>query len=132
MRAVTRFVLAAAVAASAVLLVPASVGAASASAASPSSGVLPKHDVVPIPGQPATYKRYAPSSYTPRGGPKFNDPYGSKSSRRALLTHVIKTINSVQGYPPPAGHQPPARQHGPPPPQPRGPPQPDTNPPVPH
>src|SRR4051812_49476011 len=112
MRAVTRFVLAAAVAASAVLLVPASVGAASASAASPSSGVLPKHDVVPIPGQPATYKRYAPSSYTPRGGPKFNDPYGSKSSRRAPLTHGVKKINNVHGYRLPAGTPPGARQTG--------------------
>ena len=106
MRAVTRFVLAAAVSASAVLLVPASVGAPSASAASPSSGLLPKQDVVPIPGQPATYKRYAPSSYTPPGGPKFNNPYGSKSARRTLLTHVIKTINSVQGYRLPAGIDP--------------------------
>ena len=90
MRAVTRFVLAAAVAVSAVLLVPVTSATASApSAAAPQSfaqsSALPStQDVVPIPGQPATYKRFSPSHYTPAGGPKFNDPYGSRASRRAL------------------------------------------------
>jgi hypothetical protein len=105
MRAVSRFVVAMAVAAAAVLLVPASVGTSTASAAVRSTA-LPSQDVVPIPGQPSTYKRYAPAHYTPPNGPRFNNPYGSKSERRALLTHVVKTINSVPGYRLPAGIDP--------------------------
>ena len=105
MRAVTRFVVAAAVAASAVLLVPAT--PASAGAAAVSSSALPtRQDVVPVPGQPATYKRFAPSHYTPPAGPRFNNPYGARSDRRSLLTHVIKTIDSVPGYRLPAGIDP--------------------------
>ena len=104
MRAVSRFVVAMAVAAAAVLLVPASVGTSTASASV--RAALPSQDVVPIPGQPSTYKRYAPAHYTPPNGPRFNNPYGSKSSRRTLLTHVIKTINSVPGYRLPAGIDP--------------------------
>jgi phospholipase D-like protein len=105
MRAVSRFVVAIAVAAAAVLLVPASVTTSTASA-SVRSMALPGQAVVPIPGRPSTYKRYAPSSYTPPNGPRFNNPYGSKSSRRTLLTHVTKTINSVPGYRLPAGIDP--------------------------
>jgi PLD-like domain len=107
MRAVSRFVVAAAVAASAVLLVPATSATAGApAAATRPSAAAAKLDVVPIPGQPATYKRFSPSHYTPPGGPKFNDPYGSRATRRALLTHVIKTINSVPGYRLPPGIDP--------------------------
>lgn len=86
MRAVTRFVLAVAVAAAAVLLVPST----SASAARVATAVDPAN--------PSTWTTYSPSHYTPRAGAKFNNPYGSKSSRRALLTHVIRSINSAPGY----------------------------------
>ena len=108
MRAVTRFVVATAVAASAVLIVPATTATASApsAAALRASALTPRRDVVPIPGQPATYKRFSPSHYTPPGGPRFNNPYGSRSSRRSLLTHVIKSIDSVPGYRLPAGIDP--------------------------
>jgi hypothetical protein len=108
MRAVTRFVVAAAVVASTVLLGPATSATAGASSAATqrSSALTPRLDVVPIPGQPATYKRFSPVHYTPQGGPKFNNPYGSRLTRRALLTHVIKTIDSVPGYRLPAGIDP--------------------------
>ena len=108
MRAVTRFVVAAAVAASSTLLVPATTATAGSppAAALGSSASTLTQDVVPVPGQPATYKRFSPSHYTPAGGPKFNNPYGSRPDRRALLTHVIKTIDSVPGYRLPAGIDP--------------------------
>ena len=85
MRAVSRFVVAMAVAAAAVLL---GAGDVRRDVDRPprrcERGAAPRSDVVPIPGQPATYKRfYAPAHYTPPGGPRFNNPYGSQSRRGA-------------------------------------------------
>src|SRR3954463_6343588 len=42
--------------------------------------------------------RYVPSRYTPPRGPRFNNPYGRSTDRRRILTHVIRTIDSVPGY----------------------------------
>lgn len=107
MRVVSRFVISVAVAASGLLLVPAATaGAAPSSTSVRASALTPKRAVVPIPGQPSTYKKFAPDSYTPPEGPKFNNPYGSQTSRRALLTHVIRAINSSPGYRLPAGIDP--------------------------
>lgn len=33
--------------------------------------------------------------YTPAAGPTFNNPYGSKASRRAIIRKLLKTIDSV-------------------------------------
>src|SRR5512141_283889 len=108
MRVVSRFVISVAVAASGLLLAPAATaGAAPSSATSVRvSALAPKRALAPIPGQPSTYKKFAPDSYTPPEGPKFNNPYGSMTSRRALLTHVIRAINSSPGYRLPAGIDP--------------------------
>ena len=54
--------------------------------------------MVPIPGRPSTYKKVVRDHYTPPAGARFNNPYGSQSSRRALLTHVTRAINSSPGY----------------------------------
>jgi PLD-like domain len=105
MRALTRFVVSAAVAAPAVLLVPATSATTATAAAGPAAALTPTL-AVPVPGRPSTYTRVVRDHYTPRGGPKFNNPYGSKSSRRALLTHVIRSINSSPGYRLPAGVDP--------------------------
>ena len=42
--------------------------------------------------------RYYPSHYSPPAGPRFNNPYGNQADRRRILSHVIKTIDSVPGY----------------------------------
>jgi hypothetical protein len=41
---------------------------------------------------------FSPGHYTPPAGPKFNNPFAGKSGRRAVLRHVIASINSVRGY----------------------------------
>ena len=50
------------------------------------------------PDDPRTWIRYAPDHYTPPSGPKFNNPYAGRARRRALLTHVIRSIDSSPGY----------------------------------
>jgi phosphatidylserine/phosphatidylglycerophosphate/cardiolipin synthase-like enzyme len=50
------------------------------------------------PQDPRTYIRFAPGHVTPRGGPRFNNPYGSPARRRALLSHVIRSIKASPGY----------------------------------
>ena len=50
------------------------------------------------PRDPSTWIHYAPGHYTPPGGPLFNNPYGSRARQRALLTHVIRSIDSSPGY----------------------------------
>ena len=50
------------------------------------------------PDDPKTWIRYAPDHYTPPSGPKFNNPYAGRAKRRALLTHVIRSIDSSPGY----------------------------------
>ena len=56
------------------------------------------------PNDPKTWIRYSPDHYTPPSGPKFNNPYAAtRAKRRALLTHVIRTINSSPGYRRPLG-----------------------------
>ncbi len=48
---------------------------------------------------PTTWVPSRRGTYTPPGGPRFNNPYArSKAKRRILLTHVIRTINSSPGY----------------------------------
>ncbi len=42
--------------------------------------------------------KWSPGHYTPGGGPRFNNPLGSKAARRTLLRHVNNTIMSVRGY----------------------------------
>jgi hypothetical protein len=51
-----------------------------------------------VPSNPTTWIRYAPRHLTPRPGPLFNNPYGSWTSRRTLLAHVIHAIKSSPGY----------------------------------
>jgi hypothetical protein len=92
MRYAQRLVIAVAVVVSGLVLVPAT----SATATSPQAAAV--RAAVPIPGDPSTYNKVSPDHYTPSGGAKFNNPYGAKSSRRTLLTHVIRTINSSPGY----------------------------------
>jgi phosphatidylserine/phosphatidylglycerophosphate/cardiolipin synthase-like enzyme len=101
MRAVTRFVVAATVTAASALLLPVT----PADAVGPRATAV-RAAVLPVPGRPGTYKRFAPNHYTPPAGPKFNNPYGTKSARRALLSHVIRTINSSPGYRLPRGIDP--------------------------
>ncbi len=50
------------------------------------------------PRKPHTWPTWAPDDYTPPRGPHFNDPYGDKPERRALLTQVIRSIDSAPGY----------------------------------
>ncbi len=50
------------------------------------------------PGDPRTWIRTRPKNSTPRIGPMFNNPYGHKATKRTLLTHVIRAINSSPGY----------------------------------
>ena len=50
------------------------------------------------PNDPKTWIRFSPDHYTPPAGAKFNNPYASRRKQRALLTHVIRTINSSPGY----------------------------------
>jgi phosphatidylserine/phosphatidylglycerophosphate/cardiolipin synthase-like enzyme len=50
------------------------------------------------PRKPRTWIRYAPRHHRPPTGPRFNDPYGSHDERRALVTQVIRAINSSPGY----------------------------------
>jgi PLD-like domain len=50
------------------------------------------------PRDPSTWITYAPDHYTPPSGPAFNDPYASRTRQRALLTEVIRSINSSPGY----------------------------------
>ena len=50
------------------------------------------------PNDPSTWIRYAPDHYTPPAGAKFNNPYAGRKKRRALLTHVIRSIDSSPGY----------------------------------
>jgi phosphatidylserine/phosphatidylglycerophosphate/cardiolipin synthase-like enzyme len=50
------------------------------------------------PGDPHTWPTWAPDHYTPPAGPKFNNPYAHRKKRRALLTHVVRTIDSTPGY----------------------------------
>jgi hypothetical protein len=52
----------------------------------------------PSPAQFWSRLKYYPSHYTPPSGPRFNNPYGSSADRRRILTHVIRTIDSVPGY----------------------------------
>ena len=107
MRGVSRFVVSMAVAASAVLTVPAMSADATPAAASARAGVVaPKRAVTPIPGQPATYKKFSPLHYSPPSGPRFNNPYGAQSARRNLLTHVIRAVKSAPGYRIPKGIDP--------------------------
>jgi phosphatidylserine/phosphatidylglycerophosphate/cardiolipin synthase-like enzyme len=40
----------------------------------------------------------APDHYTVPSGPKFNNPLGSRADKQAILTHVVRTINSIPGY----------------------------------
>jgi hypothetical protein len=51
-----------------------------------------------VPSNPTTWIRYRPRHLTPRPGPLFNNPYGSWTSRRTLLAHVIHAIKSSPGY----------------------------------
>lgn len=98
MRAAHSLVLALALAVSGLVLVPGTAATASPSgSAAVGAALTPKLDVV-IPGEPSTYRKVAPGSYTPTGGAKFNNPYGDQSSRRRLLSHVIRAINSSPGY----------------------------------
>ncbi len=98
MRALHRFVVAASVLASGLLMVPATTAGAGAAA--------PRAAAVAVPGVPSTYAKFSPSHYTPPSGPKFNNPYGTQTSRRTLLSHVIRTINSSPGYHLPKGVDP--------------------------
>ena len=100
MRAFARIVVAAAVGASGVLLAPVTPAGATAPAAASVRSVAssPRLAGVPIPGQPSTYKRVVRDHYTPPSGARFNNPYGTQSSRRKLLTHVTRAINSSPGY----------------------------------
>jgi hypothetical protein len=50
------------------------------------------------PRDPRTWPTWAPDHYTPTAGPEFNNPYAGRRKRRALLTHVIRTIDSAPGY----------------------------------
>ncbi len=45
-----------------------------------------------------TRPKFSPGHYTPPAGPKFNNPLGTTSQRRTILSHVIRTIKSVRGY----------------------------------
>jgi hypothetical protein len=47
---------------------------------------------------PRTWLKTSPWHYDPPSGPSFNNPYGSRTQRRALLTQVIRAINSTPGY----------------------------------
>ena len=99
-------------AAAAAVLVPASTvqatarGATTARAGVVAPAAAPAAARVPIPGKPGTYRKIAPEHYTPPRGPKFNNPYGSQRSRRTLLRHVIRSINSSAGYRLPKGRDP--------------------------
>ena len=65
--------------------------------ASPSPTVTP-----PAPKCPTAMsacRPYAPDSYNPPEGARFNNPLGTTAAVRRNLTHVIRTINSVPGYP---------------------------------
>jgi len=50
------------------------------------------------PRRPDTWPTWAPDDYTPPRGPHFNDPYGDERQRRALITQVIRSVNSAPGY----------------------------------
>ena len=39
----------------------------------------------------------APDDYTPRGGVTFNNPLAGTDSRRAIIRHLLRTVNSVPG-----------------------------------
>ena len=52
----------------------------------------------PNPDDPTTWQRWAPESYTPPSGPRFNNPYKGPVGGRTLLSQVIHTINSTPGY----------------------------------
>ncbi|WP_372728872.1 phospholipase D-like domain-containing protein [Nocardioides sp.] len=39
----------------------------------------------------------APDDYTPRGGVKFNNPLAAADSRRRIIRHLLRTVNSVPG-----------------------------------
>jgi hypothetical protein len=107
MRAAHSLVLALALAVSGLVLVPASAATAGPpGSAAVGAALTPKLELPPVPGEPSTYRKVSPDHYTPTGGAKFNNPYGAKASRRALLTHVIRSINSSPGYRLPAGIDP--------------------------
>jgi len=54
---------------------------------------------VPVAADPSQLPAlWAPDSYTPPTGPRFNNPFGSRTARRNNLTHVIRTVNSMPGY----------------------------------
>ncbi len=115
MRAVTRFVVATAVAASAVLIVPATTATASApsAAARQASAPTPRRDVVPIPGQPATYKRFSPLAlHAARSGPRFNNPYGSQVGAAHAAHPRDQSGQERARLPAPRGHRPGHRQEG--------------------
>ncbi len=38
----------------------------------------------------------APDNYSPPAGVKFNNPYGSAASERAIFRHLVRTINTVK------------------------------------
>ncbi len=42
--------------------------------------------------------KFSPGHYTPRMGPKFNNPLGGFTARRTILRHVIRSVDSVRGY----------------------------------
>ena len=46
----------------------------------------------------AALPRWAPSNYTTHGGPSFNNPSGSKASRRRNLDRVKRMVNAAKGY----------------------------------
>ncbi|MGA8210127.1 MAG: phospholipase D-like domain-containing protein, partial [Nocardioidaceae bacterium] len=50
------------------------------------------------PGDPRTWLRRVPGRYTPPGGPRFNNPYGSRTRKRTLVTHLVRSIASSPGY----------------------------------
>jgi hypothetical protein len=43
-------------------------------------------------------RTYSPGHYALPSGPKFNNPYGTIAGRRRIISHVVRTINSVPGY----------------------------------
>jgi phosphatidylserine/phosphatidylglycerophosphate/cardiolipin synthase-like enzyme len=46
----------------------------------------------------AALPRWAPSNFTPRGGPTFNNPNGSKAARRRNLDRIKRMVNATPGY----------------------------------
>jgi len=69
--------------------------ATSASATAPTAATLARSAVDPL--DPSTWS-LTRGHYTPAYGAKFNNPYGTTSARRTILSHVIRTINAVPGY----------------------------------